>query len=280
MDTFASFDDLRLAYHVSGDGEPLVCVPGGPMQASAYLGDLGGLDAHRRLVRLDLRGTGGSAVPDYPATYRFDRQVGDVEALREELGLARFDLLGHSAGGSLALAYALAHPGRIRHLVLVTPSLRPIGAQPDPAESLRIARQRRDEPWFDEAYAALERVNAGTAADDDWAALAPFSHGRWDEAARAYDEAGEALRNRDAARQFYADGALDPATVLAGVVAFGAPVLVVAGGVDLWPSARLCAEFAAMFPSARLVTQPGAGHAPWRDDPAAFVSAVTSFLES
>ena len=47
------------------------------MQASAYLGDLGGLSAHRSLVLLDLRGTGESAIPADPATYRCDRQVAE-----------------------------------------------------------------------------------------------------------------------------------------------------------------------------------------------------------
>jgi proline iminopeptidase len=35
-------DGTRLAYHGSGTGAPLVCLPGGPMRDSAYLGDLGG----------------------------------------------------------------------------------------------------------------------------------------------------------------------------------------------------------------------------------------------
>lgn len=51
----------------------------------------------RQLVLLDLRGTGDSAVPDDPATYRCDRQAADVEALRAHLGLERVDLLAHSA---------------------------------------------------------------------------------------------------------------------------------------------------------------------------------------
>src|SRR5215212_11058548 len=98
MATFDSADGTRLAYHQAGEGRSLVCLPGGPMRASAYLGDLGGLSAHRRLVLLDLRGTGDSAVPADPASYRCDRLVDDVEALRVELDLDRMDLLGHSAG--------------------------------------------------------------------------------------------------------------------------------------------------------------------------------------
>src|SRR4051812_14770210 len=94
-------DGTRLAVHSAGTGDPLVCLPGGPMLDSAYLRDLGGLTAHRTLVRLDLRGTGASAEPADPATYRCDRQVADVDAVRRHLGLDRLDLLAHSAGANL-----------------------------------------------------------------------------------------------------------------------------------------------------------------------------------
>jgi pimeloyl-ACP methyl ester carboxylesterase len=104
--SFTAVDGTELAYHLMGEGEPLLCLPGGPMRASAYLGDLGGLSRHRRLVLLDLRGTGGSGVPADPATYRCDRQVADVEALRDHLGLERVDVLAHSAAGDLAILYA------------------------------------------------------------------------------------------------------------------------------------------------------------------------------
>ncbi|MEC3974790.1 alpha/beta fold hydrolase, partial [Amycolatopsis sp. H20-H5] len=92
MPTFTAADGTELAYHVFGDGSPLICLPGGPMQASAYLDELGGLSAHRRLILLDLRGTGASAVPVDTTSYRCDRLVDDVEALREHLGLDRIDL--------------------------------------------------------------------------------------------------------------------------------------------------------------------------------------------
>jgi pimeloyl-ACP methyl ester carboxylesterase len=122
-------DGTRLAYSRAGEGPLLVCLPGGPMQASAYLGDLGGLTAHRSLVLPDLRGTGASAVPADPSTYRCDRQVGDVEALRAHLGADRLDLLAHSAGAALALLYAARHPDRVGSLVLVTPSPRVVGVE-------------------------------------------------------------------------------------------------------------------------------------------------------
>ncbi|MGW5401537.1 hypothetical protein [Streptomyces sp. NPDC003952] len=35
---FTTYDGTELAYHVQGEGEPLLCLPGGAMRASAYLG--------------------------------------------------------------------------------------------------------------------------------------------------------------------------------------------------------------------------------------------------
>ncbi|WP_205857067.1 alpha/beta fold hydrolase, partial [Phytoactinopolyspora endophytica] len=162
MTIFYAADGTRLAYHQAGEGDPpLVCLPGGPMRASAYLGDMGGLPAHRSLVLLDLRGTGESEVPADPASYRCDRLVDDVEALREHLGLERVDLLGHSAGGTLAVLYAARYPDRIGRLVLVTPSPRVVGLDITDSDRREVAELRRGEAWFPEAFAAFERIWSG-----------------------------------------------------------------------------------------------------------------------
>ncbi|MGW2547364.1 alpha/beta fold hydrolase, partial [Kitasatospora sp. NPDC001574] len=165
MHTFSAPDGTLLAYRVEGDGDgdPVVCLPGGPMQDSRYLGDLGGLAARtgRRLVVLDLRGTGDSAVPADTATYRCDRLVDDVEALRVHLGLDRLDLLGHSAGVNLAVRYAERHPERVARLALITPSVMALGVTIDGETRRETARLRRGEPWFAEAYAALEAITSG-----------------------------------------------------------------------------------------------------------------------
>lgn len=121
MPAFASYDGTRLAYTEVGSGPRLVCLPGGPGRASAYLEDLGGLSRERTLVLLDSRATGRSEVPTDPATLRFDRLADDVEALRVHLGQEQLDLLAHSAGTVVAQVWASAHPDRVRSLVLVTP---------------------------------------------------------------------------------------------------------------------------------------------------------------
>jgi proline iminopeptidase len=278
MPTFQAADGTELAYHLQGEGAPLLCVPGGPMRASVYLGDLGGLCEHRQLVMLDLRGTGKSALPADPASYRCDRLVADISALQDHLGLDSADLLAHSAGANIAVQYAARQPGRVRRLALVTPSGRAVGLDPDSEARRKVVRLRRGEPWFDEACVAFDRIDAGTAADEDWDAIAPFFYGRWDATAQAHSAANETQVNKDAAEVFAAEGAFDPQATRAALAAFGSPVLLLAGELDLqWPPDVL-AEFASLFPACRFVVQPGAGHYPWLDDASRFVETVSGFL--
>jgi len=174
--------------------------------------------------------------------------------------------------------YALAHPHRVSRLVLVTPSGRAVGLAPDAEMRREIVNLRHGEPWFADAAAAFERIAAGRGAEADWAATAPFFHGRWDAAAQVYGATEEEQRNEDAAEAFGADGAFDPAAARAGLAGLGSPVLVIGGGLDRQRPPAVTAEYAALFPRARLVVQPGAGHFPWLDDPAQFGPAVTEFL--
>ncbi|MEV0185660.1 alpha/beta hydrolase [Streptomyces sp. NPDC050625] len=278
MPHFTAYDGTELAYHVFGDGPPLICLPGGPMQASAYLGDLGGLSGHRRLIMLDLRGTGSSGVPEDPALYRCDRLVADVEALREHLGLDRVDLLGHSGGANLAVRYVEHHPDRVGKLALITPGPMAVGLTISGDLRRETAMLRRDEPWFPEAFAALETIVAGRATPDSWQAIAPFYYGRWDTAARAHRAAEDAQRNQQAAAVYGAEGAYAPDATRTALAAFGQPVLLLAGEFDLNSPPPAMAEFAGLFPDARFVVQPGAGHFPWLDDPERFRTTSAAFL--
>ncbi|MGW7271083.1 alpha/beta fold hydrolase [Streptomyces sp. NPDC054864] len=276
--TFTAYDGTELAYHERGEGEPLLCVPGGPMRASAYFGDLGGLTAHRRLVLLDLRGTGDSAVPADPASYRCDRLVDDVEALREHLGLDEVDLLGHSAAGNIATLYAARHPKRIRRLVLITPATQSLGLTPGARDHLDAARAHKDEPWYPAAEAALQEIAAGRNPLEVWDAIAPLGYGRWDDAARAHQAASAREKNAEAASLFYGDGALDPPATRAALAGLTAPVLVLAGEYDGVPNPAHAAEFAGFFPGGVRQVQPGGGHFPWLDDPEWFARRVAGFL--
>ncbi|MFG2309810.1 alpha/beta fold hydrolase [Streptomyces sp. NPDC048566] len=278
METFAAYDGTELAYEVRGEGPALVCLPGGPMQDCAYLGDLGGLAARRRLILADPRGTGGSAVPEDPATYRCDRLVDDVEALRGHLGLDRLDLLAHSAGTNLAALYAERRPDRVGRLALIAPSAHAVGVEVSAEVRRDTARLRHAEPWFPTASAALERIMAGEGDAEAFEAIAPFWYGRWDEAARAHRAAEDGHRNAEAARR-YGDGAFTPDTTRAALARLTCPVLLLAGEVDLNSPPAAVAALAAVFRDAELVVQPGAGHFPWLDDAERFVRTTAGFLD-
>ncbi|WP_433365698.1 alpha/beta fold hydrolase [Actinoplanes sp. CA-142083] len=269
MDFFRAADGTKIAFHRRGEGPPLICVPGGPMRASAYLGGMGGLDAHRTLIQLDPRGTGDSDTPDDPASYDCRVVAEDIEALRLHLGLDRLDLAGHSAGAAVAVHYAARHPHRIAHLALLNPSPRVINLEITNEDRREVAQLRRDEPWFPSAYAALERIWSGTQTDADWSAIDPFNYGRWDEIARA-DAAIE--RNEKAAALYYgASGTPD----LFGVFA---PVLLITGEYDLQIPPRRLRSYAAKFPNATQAVAPGAAHTTWLDAPEWFVRTMTAFL--
>ncbi|UKY48332.1 alpha/beta fold hydrolase [Streptomyces inhibens] len=278
MPTFTAPDGTALAFHVMGEGEPLFCLPGGPMRASAYLGDLGGLSKQRQLVMLDLRGTGDSGIPVDPATYRCDRQVLDVEALRRHLGLDRVDVLAHSAAGDLALLYAARYPERIRTLSLITARARALGVDFTVEHRLEAAALRTAEPWFGSARDAFEAIWAGTATDAEFDAATPFFYGRWDAAAQAHAALEVEQCNEEAAEIYASSGAFEPAATRAAIAALRAPVLVLAGELDGGPRPRIAAAAAQLFPQAELTVQPGSGHYPWLDDPEHFTRTVDTFL--
>ncbi|WP_327713018.1 alpha/beta hydrolase [Streptomyces sp. NBC_00464] len=279
MPTFRTYDGTELAYHVMGEGAPLICLPGGAMRAGAYLGDLGGLSATRQLVVLDLRGTGDSAVPDDASSYRCDRLVEDVEALRRHLGLERVDVLAHSAAGDLAALYAARHPESLRSLILVAPGTRAAGFAFVERAAREAAALRRSEPWYARALPALEGIWAGQLTDELRAAARPFLYGRWDEAAQEHAAASAEQINAAAAQGYYGPGAFDPPATVAALREFPSPVLVLAGEYDGIPTPDRAAELAALFPESEFVVQRGAGHFPWLDDPGAFVRTVTAFLD-
>src|SRR5829696_3963120 len=140
---------LKLARLPAASGRPtLVYLSGGPGGAGieemlAVMPLVPSLLDRYRVVGFDQRGTGGSGLLRCRALERDPRlrsvrageacarrlgparqhyttpdSVGDLEALRAELGLQRLTLFGISYGTELALAYARAHPDRVDRLIL------------------------------------------------------------------------------------------------------------------------------------------------------------------
>jgi len=248
------------------------------MQASAYLGDLGGLSAHRTLILVDLRGTGASSVPGDPASYRCDRLVDDVEALRTHLMEDRVDVPGHSAGCSLAVLYAGRYPDRIRRLALITPSPQAVGLEISDSGRRDVAELRRGEPWFAAALAAFERIWSDDATAADWAAIKPFTRGRWDAANQAHAAQEATQKNGRGGRLLLGRCPQCRSNKIRPCTHLKARVLLVAGEYDVALPPKCAAGYADLFRQHELTVQLGAGHYPWLDDPKSFVATVTSFL--
>ena len=279
MTSFSSYDGTRLAYALVGDGPRVICLPGGPGRASAYLEDLGGLSQERTVVLLDTRGTGHSELPADPSTMRFDRLAADVEALREHLGEEQLDLLGHSAGSIVAQAYAARYPGRLRSLVLVTPSDRLQGGDRGDVAAIRAARS--DEPWYADAAEAQEALADAPPAQQQALVRAtrPFFYGRWDERTQAHAATADRQTSKRAELGFGVGiEQVDVARMLSSLAALEVPVLVVGGERDALTGVASVARVAASFPRSESVVLPRAGHFPWVDEPEAFRAAVSGFL--
>jgi len=105
----------------AGAGEPLVYLHGFA-DVHACMGELQpfhlALAQRRRLIAVALPGVNGSDELAEGATSADDVQFRLLEAF-DALGLERFDLVGHCAGGWMAAEFAVRHPARVRTLSLI-----------------------------------------------------------------------------------------------------------------------------------------------------------------
>ncbi|MGW8557351.1 alpha/beta fold hydrolase [Streptomyces tubercidicus] len=286
MPTFHTYDDAELHYRVLGPADsplpPLVCLAGGPGRDAAYLGDLGGLAAHRQLIIPDSRGTGDSPAAADPARYAFPQLAEDLEALRAHLGLERFALLAHDAGAAVAQAYAAGYPQRLTRLVLVCPGSRLQGELPDDAREIFEARSH--EEWWPEASAALQQLTEATDLSEVRELLyaaAPLAYGHWDEPQRAH-AATEGEQLGPVPRAGFWQGVDEQLrlALLAGLREVACPVLVVTGDQDAVTGMRAGELVSTSFPNAQVHPLHGAGHYPWVDEPTLFRPLVENFLHA
>ena len=158
-----SADSTRLAYAVHGRGYPLV-------RAAHWLTNIDldwqtpmwrpwfdALGERYRVHRYDSRGCGLS---DRDATEAsLDVLVADLEAVVDAARLDRFALLGISQGGAVSIAYAVRHPERVSHLVLLGAFARgPLRRHPTPdeVESFRAQLKLIETGWGQDNPAFLQ----------------------------------------------------------------------------------------------------------------------------
>jgi len=116
-------DGVDIAYWSLGEGPTLLMMPSMPWshlkeewkipEVARWFAAIG---RGRRLIRYDGRGFGLSQRE--ADDYGLDAQVRDLEAVIDKAGLERFDLYAAQHSGPPAIAYAVAHPERVAHLIL------------------------------------------------------------------------------------------------------------------------------------------------------------------
>jgi proline iminopeptidase len=99
-------------------GAPVIVLHGGPGSGCTPAQRRFFDPDHYRVILFDQRGCGRSQPSGCIEDNTTDHLIGDIEQLRLHLGIERWLVFGGSWGSTLAIAYALAHPRRVRGLIL------------------------------------------------------------------------------------------------------------------------------------------------------------------
>jgi len=249
-------EGASLHYEVHGDGPGLVLAHGAGGNAIAWWQQLPLFARAFRVISFDHRGFARSPCP--PEHVHPRHFVGDLEAILAAAGVDDVALVCQSMGGWTGLPFALAHPGRVRSLVLcgtpggfVTERLaRELPAVGERARARGVAemalgeRFRKDQPTLAFLYQQLSELNPPATA----AAMV----GRLFEVVVRPEQ-------------------------LAG---WRTPTLVVAGSDDAFFSPAVMADLAERIPGARLHVMSGIGHSTYFEAAEEFNRVVLDFLRA
>lgn len=253
---------------------PLLLVNGGMIHDHALLWPaLSPLAARRQVVLYDQRGRGASHAPAEPRAARIDDDANDVGALRRALGIRRWDVLGHSWGGGIAMLGVARDPGGTRRLVTVA-AVGPTSDWMAPLHDTALARLTGTD------RETVARLGGAGLHDPDPAIHGAHTHAMYrawfadpdlaDYLAppRATSVTGSAILAR-----LRRDG-YDWTRVLG---ALSTPTLVIHGDRDAL-SPAVAGTLATLLPNARAELVAGAGHMPFWEAPRRFFAMVDAFL--
>jgi pimeloyl-ACP methyl ester carboxylesterase len=194
---------------------------------------------------------------DHRATARGGNSSALLDGLLAKLGIERCHLLGTAAGGGAALQFALAHPHKIRNLVIANS----IGFVLD-REYLDMSERIRPAPQFAELPLDFRELGPSYRAADA-AGVA-----RWLELSRQGQKSAGAQTK---------DGSNAEVT-WAKVEAMKIPTLLLTGDADLYTPPAVLRMFSARMPYAESAIIAETGHSSYWENPAAFNAAVLAFL--
>jgi pimeloyl-ACP methyl ester carboxylesterase len=264
--------DLHYLDWGNAGAPPVVCVHGYTSSAQAFNALARHFHDRFHIVAPDVRGHGESAW-SRDGAYQYRDQVGDLTALVDQIGLARFTLIGTSMGGIIAMAFAAAHADRLVGLVI-----NDIG--PDVEEGTqRITQTVGSRP---EEFATLEAAMAYRREVSPVTATRPMSDQR--------EVALGVLRQRADGRWVWK---MDPAYIQQRVRhgapprpalwpvlrALPCPTMVVWGTERDVLSEAQAKRMVEALPRGELVTVPGVAHAPTLVEPLV-LAALGPFLDT
>jgi proline iminopeptidase len=260
-------------------GVPLVVVNGGPgfdhtYEHAAVPGTTSAwetLAKKRRVVFYDQRGNGRSSALKPGQPCGLAEQIDDLEAVRAHLGADRIDLLGHSWGGFLVMAYAARHPEHIRHLITVD------SAAPKWADTVFLfkdifpeGQERADGFAFADALGDKAASDAGIREYLTWLFYSPEKR----DAFIAQVQPGVFTKPvNEAVEHDVQRFDLGPE-----LRKFKFPALVITGRYDINVAPSVAYKIHKAIPGSQFVVLEKSGHLPFYEEPEAFVHAIEAFL--
>jgi 3-oxoadipate enol-lactonase len=109
---------VELAYDDHGSGLPLILIHGWGGTRTVWAQQIEAFARNHRVIAVDLPGHGDSGRPAGDHHYSPAACAADIHALADALGIEQAVLLGQSMGTLIAQLYCLAHPARVKALVL------------------------------------------------------------------------------------------------------------------------------------------------------------------
>lgn len=240
---------------------PVLLVPGFTGSKEDFLAVLAPIAAAgHRVVAIDQRGQFESPGDADPTSYDVKALAQDVLALARHLG-EPVHLLGHSFGGLVARAAALAEPAALRSLTLLCSG--PAAIPHPSAGNVELMADALPVMGLEAIWAAKRRLEAATEVTPPSLEVEEFLLRRF-------------VANHPAALLSFARALLDEEDHVDELAAVELPMLVAYGAEDDgWPTV-VQAEMASRL-GARVAVVDGAGHSPAADRPGATAAALLAF---
>lgn len=215
----------------------------------------------RRVVALDLRNHGRSS---HAPGMSYEDMAADVLDVMDHLEIDRFDLLGHSMGGKVAMTLARRHPQRVSRLIV--------------ADIAPVAYEHGHDDIFRAHRLVEDALPESRKEADDAMAEAIDSQTTRQFLATNLVRDDQGILGWRVGLDFIEEGYGDIVAPPGGEASFEGPTLVLRGEHSDYVKDEALAIIAEVMPASRVETIKGAGHWLHAEKPEAFIRAVDGFL--